>query len=148
MYKFLAVSLLLPAFMSASELDGNDLVWLVGCWVSIDKDSHEVSVAESADRMVGFGVAVNDDTLGFYEVLTLSRGEDGAWVYTAHPAGQAATSFVASDVTDQHAVFVNPAHDYPQEIRYRTDGNTLHATISLSGGANPTSLTKAACGAD
>lgn len=148
MNRFVGALLLFPALLSSAETNDRDLGWLVGCWVSADRSSQEVWVAESADRLLGFGVAVSDNKLGFYEVLALSRRGDGAWVYTAHPAGQAATSFVASDVTGQHAVFVNPAHDYPQEIRYRRDGSNLHATISLAGGAKPTSFTKVACGAD
>jgi len=43
------------------------------------------------------------------------------------------------------ALFVNPDHDYPQEIRYRRDGNRLIATISLLGGEDARSFDKQAC---
>ena len=146
MKRFLAALVLAPAhFVSGGESNGHDLGWLEGCWVSADSTSHEVWVAESADRLTGFGMALADNRLGFYEVLTIIRGADGAWTYTAYPAGQPATSFVASEVGAQRAVFVNARHDYPQEIRYRRDGDALDATISLLGGAKPTSFTKVAC---
>jgi hypothetical protein len=81
----------------------------------------------------------------FYEILSLRQSEDGSWAYTAHPAGQVSSSFKAVQTSNNSVVFTNPDHDYPQEIRYRREGNRLFATISLLGGVNPNSFDKVAC---
>ena len=46
---------------------------------------------------------------------------------------------VASDGTS--ATFENPAHDFPQRIQYRRDGDRLVATISARDGSNAMSWT-------
>jgi hypothetical protein len=37
--------------------------------------------------------------------------------------------------TETEIIFVNPAHDYPQRIRYWQDGRRLNAEISLKDGS-------------
>jgi hypothetical protein len=145
MKRNLASSLLLVCGASFAGLPGADLAWLVGCWASQDSVSREVWVADGPGRLVGFGVVVRDNRVAFHEVLTLERDDDDLWVYTAHPAGQATTSFTASELGEASAVFVNPGHDYPQRIRYARTGDELEATISLMNGENPASFTKTAC---
>ena len=145
MFRFTTTFLLLLSSVSGGHAENAGLGWLVGCWISGDQSSREVWVSEGADRLAGFGITVRDNTVVFHEVLTIMRGDDARWVYTAYPAGQAATSFVAARLEDQQVVFVNPDHDYPQEIRYSRDGSLLHAVISLTDGKNPMSFTKAAC---
>lgn len=86
-----------------------------------------------------------DDKVGFYEVMNIKQIEDGSWILTAHPSGQAAASFIAIQFSENIVVFANPDHDYPQEIRYRREGNRLLASISLLGGVNPRTFDKVAC---
>lgn len=145
MKRQLALSLLLSCSVTQAESPGAELAWLVGCWASDDGASREVWVADGPNRLAGFGVAIRDNRVAFHEVLTLHRDDSGPWVYTAHPDGQSTTSFVASDLGDASAVFVNPEHDYPQRIRYARTGDELQATISLMNGDNATSFTKTAC---
>jgi hypothetical protein len=45
-------------------------------------------------------------------------------------------AFRLESATDGEAVFVNPAHDYPQRITYRRTGRGLTATTSLADGSN------------
>ena len=145
MIKLISTLVLVPALTLASVSNGHELSWLVGCWVTPNKSAQEVWVADSNRTLAGFGVAVSDNKVGFYEVLSIRRSEDGSWIYTAHPSGQAPASFAATEITNSSVVFANPDHDYPQEIRYVKKGNHLYATISLLGGANPNSFSKVSC---
>ena len=143
--KLITALALIPTLALGGDSDSGELGWLVGCWVTTDKSAQEVWVVNSARSLAGFGVAINDNKVGFYEVLSINQSEDGAWTYTAHPSGQASASFVAVEITENSVVFTNPDHDYPQEVRYKREGNRLSATISLLEGVNPNSFNKVAC---
>ena len=143
--KFLTLLLLIPALSFGGEPNESELDWLIGCWVTPDGSAQEVWVADSDGSLTGFGVAIGDNKVSFYEVLSIRRKGDGSLVYTAHPAGQASTSFTAKEVTENSVLFVNADHDYPQEIRYSRESNHLHATISLLNGVNPGSFNKVSC---
>ena len=145
MNTFLVVLALIPALALGNDSNGHELGWLEGCWVSPDRSSQEVWAVDSTLSLAGFGVAVSDTKVAFYEVLSIRENEDGSFIYTAHPSGQVSASFVATEMTANSVVFVNPDNDYPQEIRYMREGNRLYATISLLGGVNPHSFNKAAC---
>lgn len=72
--------------------------------------------------------------------LTLKGGEltveiadiqtkDGKLVFHAQPPGQAAADFPAKTATATAVVFENLAHDFPQRVGYRREGEVLHARI-------------------
>lgn len=145
MMKILAGLALISVVVLGGEHDSHELGWLVGCWVSPDGSAQEVWVVDSDQSLLGFGVAFDDNRIGFYEVLSIRRNRQGSYVYTAHPSGQRSASFAATAITGNSAVFANPDHDYPQEIRYARDGHRLSATTSLLGGANPNVFEKTAC---
>ena len=58
---------------------------------------------------------------------------DGVPTYHAQPGGRAPTAFKRSDGGAQWVRFENPAHDFPQRIEYRRDGDLLNAVISGPG---------------
>lgn len=120
--------------------------WLAGCWETPDGDAREVWVAESDGSMLGFGVVLGGGAIRFYELLTIKPDQTGAMTYTAYPSGQGGTAFLRAEQAGNFILFVNPGHDYPQEIAYRRDGDTLEATISETDGKNPQSFTKQMCG--
>ena len=133
------------ALAPGGDSDRGAFAWLVGCWSSTDNLAREVWVVDKEESLIGFGVALENDAIGFYEVLSIRKSEDGSWIYTAYPSGQAAASFLAIQLSENSVVFANPDHDYPQEIGYRREGRHLYATISLLGGVNPNTFDKVAC---
>ena len=143
--RILPALLLLPALSPAGEPDAYPLDWLIGCWMTPDGSAQEVWVADSDGGLSGFSVSIADNKVSFYETLTIRPGDDGALVYTAHPSGQATTSFTATEMTENSVLFVNPDHDYPQQIRYTRVTESLQATISLLDGSRPVSFEKVAC---
>lgn len=143
--KYLAILLLLPALAPGGDSYSGKLNWLSGCWVTPDHKTQEVWVVDGERSLIGFAVSINENEVSFYEVLSIRQDSNDTWIYNAHPSGQTAASFKAVQISKDKAVFANPDHDYPQEIRYRRDGNRLFASVSLLGGENPISFDKVAC---
>jgi hypothetical protein len=143
--KIFSLLLFLPVLSFGGEPNDPELDWLVGCWKTPDGSAQEVWIVDSEGALAGFGVAIGDNKVRFYEILSIRQKGDGSLVYTAHPAGQASTSFIAKEITENSVLFVNADHDYPQEIRYSRESNHLYATISLLNGANPNSFNKVSC---
>ena len=143
--RILAVLLLLPSLSLSGDASDDALRWLVGCWTTPDGSSQEVWIAESNGTLSGFSVSIADNRVSSYELLSIRPGEGGALVYTAHPVGQASTSFTAAAIMENSAVFVNAEHDYPQRIKYTRAASQLTATISRLNGTKPVSFDKIAC---
>lgn len=144
MKKILAL-VLVPTLLLAETAYKHELGWLAGCWTTPDGRAKEVWVIDGDDALAGFAVSIGDNTVSFYEVLTIKRDENGLLVYTAHPSGQATTSFVAMETSANSALFINADHDYPQAIRYVREGNQLAAKISMLDGSRENSFDKVAC---
>ena len=128
--------------------NADDLGWLVGCWETPDKAATEVWVREQDGSLSGFNVVLDENRIAFYEVLRINTRDSKIESYTAHPVGQATTTFELFSIADQEIKFSNPAHDYPQEIAYKRVDDLLYATISALGGKNPQSFNKRACETD
>ena len=78
--------------------------------------------------MLSMGRTVRGNQLVEYEWILL-REKDGVLEYEAHPSGQAPAVFTARTATANEVVFENGAHDFPQRVGYRGDGDALIAWI-------------------
>ena len=143
--KRLPALLLIPCLAVATDTQTTSLDWLTGCWTTPDRRAQEVWVVDNDSLLLGFSVNLKDYKVGFYELMTIRRSSENTWVFTAHPAGQASTSFDSSQIGEHSITFTSAEHDYPQQISYRKEGRELLATISLLDGANPTNFRKLAC---
>jgi hypothetical protein len=132
------------ALAATSVAQAENVDWLVGCWVSFGDYSQEVWVKTPDAALIGFSVSVLDDDVSFYESLYI-REVGGTLTYTAYPSGQSATTFIARDVAVTSVVFENPAHDYPQVIAYRLEGDELWASISDAQGEKKITFKKQRC---
>lgn len=117
--------------------------WLVGDWSRTDADgartvrTEERWAALSDGTLLGSGRVVVDGLLGFAETLAVT-GSGDALVYTAWIGGQAPVDFPATSLLPGEVTFTNPAHDFPQAIRYRlTPSGELEATASGPGPDGP-----------
>jgi hypothetical protein len=78
--------------------------------------------------MIGVSRTIRDGKLTEYEMIVLrERGDELA--YEAHPSGQRAATFLSTRISPSELVFENAAHDFPQQIGYRLDGDALRAWI-------------------
>lgn len=109
---------------------------LIGDWVdSTSSDTflvHESWKAINDSTLDGRGqVMAGKDTV-FIELLKLER-RGGGLIYSALPGGQATgtwTSFQGTISSGDTLLFENPAHDFPQRIRYQLEGPGWHASAS------------------
>lgn len=114
----------------APPCDIQDLAWLVGGW----KQCHGTDCTEErwmparGGRMLGVNQQWGERRA--FEFLRIEeRGQQ--IVYVAQPEGGEATTFTLTHCQDRHAGFTNDAHDFPQRIAYRADGDdTIVVRIS------------------
>ena len=132
------ISLLLAAaarsvVMPAAELPG----FLTGCWEHRDgaRWTQECWTDPRAGQMMGSGRSGEGDKLRSWEWMRIVQGDDGAIVFLGSPGGIAPTPFRARQLTATAAEFANPAHDYPQRIRYELKDGQLEAEVSLLDGS-------------
>ncbi|MEM1143771.1 MAG: DUF6265 family protein [Pseudomonadota bacterium] len=148
--------LVLALLLAGSAVEAQPIttlpVWMVGCWISDDQRSIEVWTQDSPQTLIGFSSVVRDGRTEFYELMSIrlheavdAAEERGGLVFTAYPANQPGGSFPAIDMGRQQVVFSNPAHDYPQRIRYWRQGDQLQADIALVNGDNLVEFEKTSC---
>ena len=112
-----------------------DLDWLSGYWLTCD-GGVEVSETWSQRRggiMLGSSITFGDDSFG-WEQTRIEASEDGL-TFHALPRGQPPAEFRLIRGGPGEAVFENPAHDFPQRVIYRREGDRLTGRIEgVSGG--------------
>lgn len=120
-----------PAVPDPVTGDGVDaLSWLSGTWIrhTDGSTSEEHWTAPAGGTMFGINRSVRNGKTVFYEYLRIVEN-DGGLVYYAAPRGGDETAFRMTSGSANIVRFENTAHDFPQSIGYRRDGETLHATI-------------------
>jgi hypothetical protein len=134
-------ALALQAAVPAARVE--ELAWMSGRWEALSGETwtEEQWSAPRAGVMLGYSRTGAGGNMGEFEFIRLQAGPDGVPTYMPQPGGRAPVLFplVASGPTS--ATFENRAHDYPQRISYRRNGNVMVATISLADGSRPISWT-------
>jgi hypothetical protein len=120
---------------SAEPIDS--LAWLTGCWELRrgERVTTEFWFAPAGGVMLGGSRTVKAGRLVEYEFLRLAEHE-GKLAYIALPSGQKETAFHLVEQSAEGVLFANPAHDFPQRIRYRrVSDDELLAQIEAGSGA-------------
>ena len=120
------------------------LGWMTGRWESLTARGRWTEETWSMERggvMLGYSRSGTGDAVREFEFLRIQAGADGVPAYLAQPGGRSPVPFrlTAHDVNS--ATFENPAHDFPQRIRYVRTGDSMVATISALDGSNAMSWT-------
>lgn len=112
--------------------------WMAGTWMAEDGQdwADEIWTDPRGGVMVGIGRAGTGSQLGNVEVMRIETGLDGRPVFVAQPKGAPETRFPMVLVSEAAIEFANPAHDYPQRIRYARQGKLLIAEISMLDGSD------------
>ena len=108
------------------------LGWLQGCWAADGAEPGTVEQWSSAagGTMFGFSRTIKQGKTAQFEFIQIRETEPGKLAYLAQPSGQAPASFNLLRHSDTEFVFENLAHDFPQRVIYRRDGNrALRARI-------------------
>jgi hypothetical protein len=125
----LLATLIVPAHGQTSATTA-DLAFLTGCW-KFEREGRVVEehwLAPSGGSLMGVSRTVAKGKMVEYEFLQILDLPEGL-TYVARPSGQPEAKFKATTKTTDEIVFENPAHDFPQRIRYRIAGNALNARV-------------------
>lgn len=132
-----ALALLAPTALVAEQSEMPD--WMNGAWAMKNGESwaDEFWTPPRAGIMIGASRAGEGDKLQFFEHMRIVREADGKLAFWAIAGKQQPVRFVEAKKTATEIVFENPAHDYPQRIRYWREGNELKVQTSLIDGSRP-----------
>lgn len=108
--------------------------WLAGQWCggSAERKIEEVWLPEAGGALLGMSRTVRGGRTESFEFMRLVPTGKDAGLHV-QPNGVAPTVFAISDHGDGWVVFANPAHDFPDRIEYRRDGEGVRASISGPG---------------
>ena len=124
---------------SAAANDAADLGWLAGDWVEAGggRLSEESWMPPRGGRLIGMSRSGKAAERGMFEYMRIEAGLNGRLDFIAMPNGATPSAFQLVEQTASSIRFANPAHDYPQQIRYWREGELLMAEISLKDGSKP-----------
>lgn len=119
--------------------------WMTGAWSLTEGDrwGDEYWTPPRGGIMIGAAREGKGAVLTSWEATRIAYDEDGKLAFWAMPRGAPATKFSAIDQTATSITFANPAHDYPQRVRYWREGKLLRAAVSLIDGSNAIAFTYA-----
>jgi hypothetical protein len=111
--------------------------WIAGDWVQAQGASwtEEAWLPPRAGTMIGVGRAGSGERLKSWEVMRIEHDTSGKLTFYAAPRGGPAVGFPMVSSSPTEIVFANPAHDFPQRVRYWRDKATLGAEVSLLDGS-------------
>jgi hypothetical protein len=132
-FTMLAASLTL---MGASDPPAVMPAALVGDWVQIKGDirTEEHWQAEQDGVMIGTSRRTASDEKAWEEQMRIEPEGDGRFTLIVSQGVEPAVHFAMLRRSSTEIIFTNPAHDYPQRIRYWREGPVLKAQISLADG--------------
>jgi hypothetical protein len=108
----------------------SDVAFLHGCWEFEAKGRivEEQWMAPAGGTLMGMSRTVVNGKVAEFEFLQI-RDLPGGLTYIAKPSNQPEAAFVATSSAAGEIVFENPAHDFPQRIRYALAGDILTARV-------------------
>ena len=134
--KYIRILLLSPLLIFPSLVaeenapDPEGLAFLAGCW---EMKQGPLTIYEQWSKpggrtLLGAGRTVKGGKTMFHEFMRISE-EQGKLVYSARIGTPGATPFALKTLSAGEVVFENAAHDFPQRIIYRKNGDGLAARI-------------------
>jgi hypothetical protein len=111
--------------------------WIAGAWIEQkgDRWAEEYWTGARGGMQMGSSRSGRGATLRSWEFARIAPDVDGRLAYFASPLGKTPVIFRMTAQDERSVTFENPAHDYPQRIRYWREGALLKAEISGAGGA-------------
>lgn len=115
-----------------------DLGWLSGAWAERRPDgswTEEYWTPPRGELMIGAGLAGRGDAVRHFEHMRIIKDGAGVIAFVGMPNGGKGVRFPLVQMSADEIVFENPAHDFPQRVRYRRDGAKIVASVSLIDGS-------------
>jgi hypothetical protein len=132
-----ALMLAVPVAVSAEQQAAQFPAWLAGAWSNADGErwTEEFWTHPRGGMMIGASREGRGETLRSWETIRILRQPDGSLVYIPMPNGGPPVEFALVSQDASSIEFANPAHDFPQRIRYWREGERLNAEISMLDGS-------------
>jgi hypothetical protein len=114
--------------------------WLAGTWQMQQGSAwaEELWTAPRDGMMLGINRAGFGPTVESWDLIRIQRKPDGRLVYSVQERGGQAIDFVMRVASDEAIEFTNPAHDFPQRLRFWRQGQLLMAEAAKMDGSNVT----------
>ena len=111
--------------------------WLAGAWAMENgaRWADETWTTARGGMMIGASRSGFGPELAEWVHSRIVRRADGGISLFAQPQGRAPTEFRMATMSETAIEFANPAHDYPQRIRYERVGQLLIAEVSKMDGS-------------
>lgn len=149
-------AVLAPAMLGAAPMQRDAagplaaLAFMSGCWRGVGGDSvmiEETWTAADADVMLATTRYLRGGRVEGWEFSRIQADSTGEIHLAPYPDGVPAAPFRLEMTTEGTAVFSNPENDFPQNIIYRGDGETI-LVVRLDGGGDPVEwrMLPGACG--
>ena len=108
--------------------------WLAGHWCggTAERKIDEVWLPEAGGALLGMSRTVRGARVDSFEYMRIVF-DAGKAQFHVQPNGVPATVFTQAARGEGWIRFENSAHDFPNRIEYRRDGDTLHAYIAGPG---------------
>jgi len=131
------LALAMPAGLSAQQDVAAFPTWLAGAWSNADGESwtEEFWTHPRGGIMIGASREGRGEALRTWESIRILRKDDGTLAYVPMPSGGAPVEFAMVRQDARSIEFANPAHDFPQRIRYWREGDRLNAEIAMIDGS-------------
>ena len=149
-YIFLILGIALSSCQQAVEtIDATAIHPFVGCWETENGLEREGWTIDPSGWLVGYAASRDaNDKITFFEHMRIERGEESE-VLVVTGQDNSETRFTRRTNEDMNEFrFENPAHDYPQVIVYKRNGDALNAYIALMDGTKKVTFDKSACKGD
>jgi hypothetical protein len=139
MKRFSAILAASLAMIGAAEPSATMPAALAGDWV---QNKGAIRTEEHWDVpqngvMTGTSRRSEGNEKQWEEQMRIEAGADGRYTLSVSQSNEPAVSFAMVRRSSIEIIFANPAHDYPQRIRYWREGPVLKAQISLVDGSRP-----------
>lgn len=117
--------------ITSSKID--DVKWLAGCWelndVAKKLQISEQWMAPAGGSMIGMSRTVLNGKMTGFEYMRIERDWFSLRFISKPSQNSVETPFTIYKWSANEVVFANPAHDFPQRIIYRRNGDKLFARI-------------------
>ena len=138
-------ALLLTACQQASPPETTALHPFVGCWETENGLEREGWTIDPSGWLVGYAASRDaDNNVTFFEHMRIEQGDMEVLVVTGQDNSETRFIRLAGADPDEYR-FENPAHDYPQLIVYKRNGDDLNAYIALMDGTKKVTFDKSVC---
>jgi len=133
-YSIFFLLILISCKPDADLNDPESLDWMLGSWERVDDQPNQQTYEiwkKDGDNYTGFGYTLQEKDTVFKEEMKLSKS--GQWILTVSGVNEEPVAFISRELQAGKLSIFNPMHDFPKEIHYWIQNDTLKASVGNEG---------------